>query len=64
MEALYDGKACFGEGPIYDHVTGELIWVDIFHKTVNFLNVETKQNRFEELRGNSRCCIVSKHSTT
>ena len=45
VEVLYDGKARLGEGPIYDHVTGELIWVDILHKTVNFLNPETKQNR-------------------
>lgn len=46
VEVLYDAKARLGEGPCYDHVTEELIFVDILAKTVNFLNVETQQNRY------------------
>lgn len=46
VEVLYDGKARLGEGPSYDHVTGELIFVDILSQTVNFLDVETQQNRY------------------
>ena len=45
MEVLYDGKARLGEGPFYDEEMGELIYVDINAHTVNFLNIETKQNR-------------------
>ena len=45
VELLYEAKARLGEAPFYDHVTGELIWVDIFGRTVNFLNVEMRQNR-------------------
>ena len=46
VEVLYDAKARLGEGPCYDHVTEELVFVDILAKTVNFLNVETRQIRF------------------
>ena len=46
VEVLYDAKARLGEGPCYDHVTGELIFVDILAQTVNFFNLETKQNRY------------------
>ena len=45
VEVLYDGKALVGEGPFYDEQTGELIYVDITAKLVNFLNVETRQQR-------------------
>jgi sugar lactone lactonase YvrE len=45
VEVLYNGKARLGEGPCYDHVSGELIFVDILDQTVNFLNLETQQNR-------------------
>ena len=50
VELLYDAKARLGEAPFYDHVTGELIWVDIYGHTVNFLNVETRQNRSYHVR--------------
>ena len=45
VEVLYDGKARLGEGPFYDEETEELIYVDMSAHTVNFLNIETKENR-------------------
>lgn len=46
VEVLYDAQARLGEGPCYDHVTEELIFVDILAKSVNFLSVETQQIRY------------------
>ena len=45
VEVLYDAKTLLGEGPFYDHETGELIYVDIAANTVNFLTVEILQHR-------------------
>ena len=60
VEVLYDAKARLGEGPCYDHVTGELIFVDILAETVNFFNLETQQNRYHLcVHGMSYCSIVS-----
>ena len=47
MEVLYSTKAIIGEGPFYEAETNQLLWVDINGQTVNFLNLDTKQNRWE-----------------
>ncbi len=47
MEVLYSTKAIIGEGPFYEPGTNQLLWVDINGHTVNFLNLDTKQNRWE-----------------
>ena len=47
VEVLYSTKAIIGEGPFYEQETNQLLWVDINGQTVNFLNLETKQNRWE-----------------
>ena len=45
VEILYSTKAIIGEGPFYEEETNQLLWVDINGQTVNFLNLDTKQNR-------------------
>lgn len=45
VEVLYSTKAIIGEGPFYEPDTNQLLWVDINSHTVNFLNLDTKQNR-------------------
>jgi sugar lactone lactonase YvrE len=47
VEVLYSTKAIIGEGPFYEQGTNQLLWVDINGYTVNFLNLDTKQNRWE-----------------
>ena len=44
VSVLYDAKALLGEGPHYDEARDELVWVDIEGKTVNFLNLNTRNN--------------------
>ncbi len=44
-ELFYKVNARLGEGPIWNHLTNELYWVDIEGKTLNFLNTSTKINR-------------------
>ena len=46
---LYDTNALCGEGPFYDESRGELVWVDIEGKSINFLNVNTRTNRSIQL---------------
>lgn len=41
----YKVDAQLGEGPIWNHVTGELFWVDIDGKLLNIYNPDTKVNR-------------------
>ncbi len=45
VELFLDCKAQIGEAPFYDMVTNQLIWVDIWGCTVNFLDVDSKVNR-------------------
>ena len=47
MEVLFSTRAIIGEGPHYEPETNQLLWVDINGHTVNFLNLDTKQNRWE-----------------
>ena len=45
VEVLHNKQAVLAEGPVYDHATNELIWVDILGNAINFTNVDTKQTR-------------------
>ena len=49
VEVFYAAKANLGEGPFFEPETNQLLWVDIDEHTINFLNVDTVQNR----------CIIS-----
>ena len=46
VKILYDTNAVLGEGPHYDEATQELLWVDYDRKKINFLDVNTGNNRF------------------
>ncbi|OCT15480.1 SMP-30/gluconolaconase/LRE domain protein [Paenibacillus pectinilyticus] len=35
LELVWDGKATLGEGPVWDHRTGQMIWVDIMGQVVH-----------------------------
>ena len=45
VEVLYPAKATIGEGVFYEEETKQLLWVDVYPKTVNFLNIDTGENR-------------------
>ena len=47
-ELFYDAKAQVAGDPYYERKTNQLLWVDRKDRFVNFLNVETKENRFDE----------------
>jgi sugar lactone lactonase YvrE len=38
LKLVWDGKAMLGEGPVWDHTSGQLIWVDIMGKSVHFFD--------------------------
>jgi sugar lactone lactonase YvrE len=38
LKLIWDGKAALGEGPVWDHTNGQLIWVDIVGKNVHFID--------------------------
>ena len=46
VELLYDGKAELAEGPFFEPETNQLLWVDIYVQTINFLDVATTKNRY------------------
>ena len=45
MEVFYDGKAELAEGPFFEPETNQLLWVDFYSSTMNFLNVDSRKNR-------------------
>ncbi len=45
VEVLYKTNAIIGEAPFFDEEQNQLLWVDINGRTVNFLNVESGENR-------------------
>ncbi|XP_064383141.1 regucalcin-like [Halichondria panicea] len=45
VEVFYAAKALLGEGPFFEPETNQLLWVDIDANSINFLNVDTAQNR-------------------
>ena len=49
-ELLYDAKAKIGEGPFYEPQTNQLLWVDIVGHSINFLDVDKKENRYNIYR--------------
>ena len=46
VEVLYAAGAEVAEGPFYEEETNTLLWVDIHKQTINFLNLQTNQNRY------------------
>ena len=50
VELLYDAKAKIGEGPFYEPQTNQLLWVDIVGHSINFLDVDKKENRYNIYR--------------
>lgn len=46
VEVFCNRQAILAEGPFYDGITNELIWVDILNNTVNFTNVDSKHTRY------------------
>jgi sugar lactone lactonase YvrE len=45
VELVLDTKSDLGEGAIWNHKTGELIWVDITGKILNFYTPKLKNNK-------------------
>lgn len=45
VELVIDSQSDLGEGAIWNHKTGELIWVNITGKILNFYNPELKNNK-------------------
>lgn len=45
MELVLDTKSALGEGAIWNYKTGELIWVNITDKILNFYNPKLKNNK-------------------
>ena len=45
VKAVLEAKASLGEGPHYDPLTNELIWVDIDGMSVNFFQLDNNTNR-------------------
>ncbi len=60
-ELVIDSKSDLGEGPVWNHKTGELIWVNITGKILNFYNPELKNNK-EMLTGQMIGTVVPAES--
>jgi len=45
VELLCDAKAGIGEGPFYEAERNQLLWVDMSGCSLNFLDLETRENR-------------------
>ncbi len=61
VELVLDTKSELGEGAIWNHRTGELIWVDITGKILNFYNPKLKNNK-EMLTGQMIGTVVPAES--
>ena len=55
VELLYDAKVGIGEGPFYEAQRNQLLWVDISGCSLNFLDLETRENRW-------KCSLRSRRS--
>ncbi|MDX1284444.1 MAG: SMP-30/gluconolactonase/LRE family protein [Draconibacterium sp.] len=61
MELVLDTKSELGEGALWDYKNGELMWVDIKGKILNFYNPETGNNK-EMLTGQMIGTVVPTES--
>ncbi|HDR51202.1 MAG TPA: SMP-30/gluconolactonase/LRE family protein [Mariniphaga anaerophila] len=61
VELVLDTKSDLGEGAIWNYKTGELIWVDITGKILNFYNPKLKNNK-EMLTGQMIGTVVPAES--
>src|SRR5690606_31729706 len=60
-ELVLDTKSALGEGAIWNYKTGELIWVNITDKILNFYNPKLKNNK-EMLTGQMIGTVVPEES--
>ncbi len=61
VELVLDSKSALGEGAIWNYKTGELIWVNITDKILNFYNPKLKNNK-EMLTGQMIGTVVPAES--
>lgn len=61
MELVLDSRSDLGEGAIWDYKTGELIWVNITKKILNFYNPKMNNNK-EMLTGQMIGTVVPAES--
>jgi sugar lactone lactonase YvrE len=61
VELVLDSKSALGEGAIWNYKTGELIWVNITDKILNFYNPKLKYNK-EMLTGQMIGTVVPAES--
>jgi sugar lactone lactonase YvrE len=61
VELVLDTKSALGEGAIWNYKTGELIWVNITDKILNFYNPKLKNNK-EMLTGQMIGTVVPAES--
>jgi sugar lactone lactonase YvrE len=61
VELVLDTKSDLGEGAIWNYKTGELLWVDITGKILNFYNPKLKNNK-EMLTGQMIGTVVPAES--
>jgi sugar lactone lactonase YvrE len=45
LKLIWDGKAILGEGPVWDHTNGQLIWIDIIGKSLHFFDPAQRAHR-------------------
>ncbi|KAL5506570.1 hypothetical protein EMCRGX_G008242 [Ephydatia muelleri] len=64
VEVFCNRQAILAEGPFYDGITNELIWVDILNNTVNFTNVDSKHTRSISLPENVGSAIPMEGSAS
>lgn len=63
VELLYDAKALIGESPLYDEKSNQLLWVDINHQTINFLDMDLQKNRSLKMPDTVGAVIQAEGST-
>ena len=57
LQLIWDGKATLGEGPVWDHRTGQIIWVDIIGESIHMFKPADATNSDDSIgsKGRSGC---------